>query len=139
MKLELVTGGNSATMQLELYDANNKFICKLDNNDVQLSTYPIITGMRLHVIDKFLMLNEFSDTSNVEKYTLSEEEYNKKNDTVKAFLLKNKLGRYNEEEVKLLKERKELEEKQELGYFNMCEICVNTRNKLNNVVICISG
>ncbi|XP_077293767.1 tubulin-binding cofactor B [Arctopsyche grandis] len=115
MKLELVTGGNSATMQLELYDANNKFISKLDNNDVQLSTYPIISGMRLHVIDKFLMLNEFSDTSNVEKFTLSEEEYNKKSDTVKAFLLKNKLGRYNEEEMKQLKEQQELEEKEELG------------------------
>lgn len=113
MKLELVTGGSSSTMQLELYDSNNKMICKMDNNDSPLNTYPVNDGMRLHVIDKFLMLNEFTDTSKVEKFTLSEEEYNKKSDTVRGFLQKNKLGRYNEEEMKQLKEQQELEEQEE--------------------------
>lgn len=114
MKLELVTGGSSPTMQLELYDVNNTLICKMDNNDSPLKSYPVNDGMRLHVIDKFLMLNDFTDTSKVEKFTLSEEEYSKKSDTVRGFLQKNKLGRYNEEEMRQLKEQQELDEKEEL-------------------------
>lgn len=113
MKLELVTGGSAATMRLELYDAQNKLVCELSNNEALLGSYPVDDGMRVHVIDKFLMLYEFTDTSNTEKYTLSEEEYNKKSDTVRSFLQRNKLGKYNEEEMKQLKLQQEADEQEE--------------------------
>lgn len=46
------------------------------------------------------------------RFRLSEEEYEKKGDTLRAFLQRNKLGKYNEEEMNKLKEQqqKELEE-----------------------------
>ena len=46
------------------------------------------------------------------RFRLSEEEYEKKGDTLRSFLQRNKLGKYNEEEMKKLKEQqqKELEE-----------------------------
>ncbi|XP_034951086.1 tubulin-folding cofactor B [Chelonus insularis] len=105
-KLELVTGGNPATMKLEVYDKNNKLVCCPNEGSRLLGSYPIDDGMTVHVIDNFLRTD---DLSNVEKFTISEEEYSKRSDTVKAFLEKNKLGKYNEEEMK----KKEEERKQE--------------------------
>lgn len=46
------------------------------------------------------------------RFQLSEEEYQKKDDTLRSFLQRNKLGKYNEEEMTKMKEQqqKELEE-----------------------------
>jgi len=54
--------------------------------------------------------NEFEDTSKVEKFNISEEEYSKRSDTVKAFLLKNKMGKYNAEEMEVRESAKRREE-----------------------------
>lgn len=48
-KLELLTGGNQATMKLEVYDKNNKLICCPNEGTHLLGSYPIDDGMRLHV------------------------------------------------------------------------------------------
>jgi len=48
-KLELVTGSIAANMRLEVYDKENKIVCKLDNNEASLGSYPVDDGMRLHV------------------------------------------------------------------------------------------
>lgn len=47
--MELLTGGNPKTMKIEVYDKNDKLICKLDDNQRLLGSYPIDDGMRLHV------------------------------------------------------------------------------------------
>lgn len=91
VKLELMTGGNCNTMRLEAYADDNKLICSLDDNSSLLGSYPLQDGMRLHVIDQFQIRNEL-DFGSVPKFELSQEEYSKKNDSVRAFLLKNKLG-----------------------------------------------
>ena len=53
--------------------------------------------------------------NSVEKYELDKEEYSKRSDTVQAYLKKNKLGKYNEEEMAQLeqdkKEREEAEQR----------------------------
>lgn len=102
-KLELLTGGNPATMQLELFDIENKLICPLSNNDALLGSYPIEDGMRLHVVDKFSLQNEMEFES-LEKYEMPAEEYAKKSDTVRAYLLRNKLGKYQDDELKKQKD-----------------------------------
>nr|CAD7392764.1 unnamed protein product [Timema cristinae] len=112
-KLELVTGGAASTMQIEVYDKDNKLVCKLTDDMALLGSYPIDDGMRMHVVDNFLIQHALGDTASVEKFTLSEEEYSKKSDTVKAFLLKNKLGKYNEEETKQRLEQQKKEEQAE--------------------------
>ncbi|KAL4667441.1 hypothetical protein H8959_006130 [Pygathrix nigripes] len=43
-------------------------------------------------------LGEYEDVSRVEKYTISQEAYDQRQDTVRSFLKRSKLGRYNEEE-----------------------------------------
>ncbi|XP_050083773.1 tubulin-folding cofactor B [Anopheles aquasalis] len=104
-KLETITGGCAGTMQLELY-CGNRLIGKLDDNERTFGSYAVEDGMRVHVIDNFQFIQE-----NVPKFELSQEEYDKKSDSVRSFLRKNKLGKYNEEEmVKLEAERKRQEE-----------------------------
>lgn len=108
-KLELMTGGSCQTMQLEAYTKDNKLVTNLNDNNQVLGFYPLENGMRLHVIDDFQISKEFN-SENVQKFELSEEEYAKRGDSVKTFLMKNKLGKYNEEYAKS-KEEQEAQEK----------------------------
>ncbi|KAL6264524.1 hypothetical protein P5V15_004631 [Pogonomyrmex californicus] len=119
-KLELLTGGNPATMTVEVYDKNDKFVCRLEEGQRLLGSYPIDDEMRIHVIDNFSCTTE--DLSHVKKFEISEEEYAKKTDTVKAFLEKNKLGKYNEEDMKRKAEEKKLEEEAEERQAGLCKV-----------------
>ncbi|KAK9303284.1 hypothetical protein QLX08_005043 [Tetragonisca angustula] len=138
-KLELVTGGNPITMKIEVYDKNDKLICKLDDGQRLLGSYPVDDGMRIHVIDNFSRTEE--NLNNVEKFEISEEEYAKRTDTVKAFLEKNKLGKYNEEEMKKRAEEKKQEEEAEVAAAQLCkvgdrcEVCVPNQPKRRAAVM----
>ncbi|XP_062579388.1 tubulin-folding cofactor B-like [Saccostrea cucullata] len=114
-KLELLTGSTPGNMKLEVYDADNKLVCKLDNDDALLGSYPIEDGMRIHVIDPTIRIGEFEDVSKVQKYEMSEDDYAQKRDSVRAFKERNKLGRFKEvdpEEQKRLDEEKERKEQE---------------------------
>jgi len=114
IKLEILTGGNAHTMQLELYNGD-KFITKLNENDRMLGYYPFENGMRVHVIDNFSYIDE-----NIEKFELTTHQYDNRSDTVKNFLKSNHLGKYDEEEMKKLEEkRKEMIEKEK----QLAELC----------------
>ncbi|OWF45699.1 tubulin-folding cofactor B-like [Mizuhopecten yessoensis] len=108
-KLELVTGSIAGNMKLEAYNKDDKLICKLDDNEALLGSYPVDDGMRLHVVDATIKLGEFEDTSKVEKFEISEDSYAKRTDSVRAFKERNKMGRFQEispEEQKKLDEEK---------------------------------
>ena len=62
----------------------------------------------------------------VEKYELTADEYSKRQDTVQSYLKRNKMGKYNEEEMKKLEEKKlqELQEdKQMVANFKVGDRC----------------
>ena len=69
--------------------------------------------MRLHVEDLGKSKDEFENVEGVEKFELSKEEYSKRDNTVQSFLKRNKLGKYNEEEMKRIEEEKAKVEKEE--------------------------
>lgn len=79
-------------MKIEAYDKDNKLVCTLADDNALLGSYPIDDGMRFHVVDNFLIRNEL-DFCNVEKYEMPEESYSKRSDSVRSFLVKNKLGK----------------------------------------------
>lgn len=112
-KLELVTGGAAATMKLQVFDSKNNLVCAIDDDSALLGSYHIEDGMRIHVTDKFTLLKDFTDSDTDERFKLSEEAYQQKQDTLRAFLQKNKLGKYNEEEMKQLKLQQEAEAQEE--------------------------
>lgn len=86
-----MTGGNCNTMQIEAYNKDNKLVASLNDNNQLVGFYPLDDGMRLHVIDDFQLRNQF-DSEDVPKFEISEEEYAKRGNTVKTFLMKNKMG-----------------------------------------------
>ncbi|XP_040565368.1 tubulin-folding cofactor B-like [Lepeophtheirus salmonis] len=130
-KLELITGCSSGSMKISVHDdESGKKVCDLSDDNVLLGSYPIDSGFRLHVVDHSKSVGEYENTQGVQKFELSEEEYSKRNDTVQSFLKRNKVGKYNEEEMKKLEEEKnyqlekdkELAAKMEVG--NRCSITV---------------
>lgn len=127
-KLELVTGGSAASMKLSVLDKDSKYVCNLDNDDALLGSYPVDSGMKIHVEDKQLIAGQFDDVSKVEKYEISEEEYSKRADSVKKFKERNKLGRFNEEEQKkkeeerLKKEEEETQKAEMIKVGDRCEV-----------------
>ncbi|TKS80986.1 Cytoskeleton-associated protein 1 Cytoskeleton-associated protein CKAPI Tubulin-specific chaperone [Collichthys lucidus] len=99
-RLEMVVGVSPSCMDLELYSVSDKFMQKLDDNEALLGSYPVDDNCRIHVIDRSGgQLGEFTDVSKVEKFELPDEEYNKRTDTVRSFMKKNRLCHHNEEEV----------------------------------------
>ncbi|XP_060526801.1 tubulin-folding cofactor B [Cylas formicarius] len=135
-KLELVTGGSCATMRIETYTKDNKLVTSLDDNSALVGSYPLEDGMRLHIVDDFQLRNEL-DSGNVPKFELTEEEYSKRNDSVKMFLMKNKMGKYNEEYAEKKKqmeqEEKKLAESIEAGL--RCKVSVaNAPSRLGTVM-----
>ncbi|ENN71732.1 hypothetical protein HUJ04_006219 [Dendroctonus ponderosae] len=135
-KLELTTGGSCQTMKIELYNKDNKLVASLDDDSQVLGFYPVEDGMRLHVVDKFLLTNEF-DAENVPKFELSEDEYAKRGDTVKTFLMRNKMGKYNADYMKN-KEQQEAQEKalaDSIKVGSRCKVTVrNAPTKLGTVM-----
>lgn len=103
-------------MQLEVF-SGSKLICKIQNNDALLGSFPIEDGMRLHVIDNVVTLNE-----NIEKFELTDNQYENRSDSVRSFLKRNKMGKYNEEEMKELEKKKQEAEQRELDRFNKINI-----------------
>ncbi len=65
-----------------------------------LGSYPIEDGMRLHVLDNILF------EQNVEKFELTDNQYENREDSLRNFLKKNALGKYNEEEMKAIEQKR---------------------------------
>lgn len=125
-KLEIITGGCAGTMQLQLFKGDT-LVVQFNDDDAELGSYPIQSDMRLHVVDN-IQTNIFGDTD-VQKFELSQKQYDEKRNTVRDFLKSNKLGKYNEAEMKAIEERKqqdELEQKQKADSINIGDRCLVT-------------
>ncbi|KAF4529499.1 hypothetical protein B566_EDAN017802 [Ephemera danica] len=110
-KLELMTGGSAATMQLQVLDKAGNQVCALDPDSALLGSFPVDSGMTIHVVDRFATRSEFDAAgSDVPKFELPDEQYAQRTDTVRAHLERNRLGRFDpEREEQLKKEREALE------------------------------
>ncbi|KND00443.1 uncharacterized protein SPPG_04762 [Spizellomyces punctatus DAOM BR117] len=97
-RLEPITGVPVSTMKVQLYTATDQLVGTLDDDEKMLGYYPVADYMRLEVIDlnQRRRKNEFHDVSQVEKFEISDAEYDKRNDSVRAFLQRNKMGKFAE-------------------------------------------
>ncbi|XP_031258504.1 tubulin-folding cofactor B [Pistacia vera] len=88
-KLWKKCGTSVDSMRLELYDDTNSKVSDLTDNSRPLGFYSPLNGYRLHVIDldpsSVTSGGWLEDTSLVEKYTISEEEYRKRDGTFRKF------------------------------------------------------
>jgi tubulin-folding cofactor B len=110
-KLELICGATAGAMVITVYDKDGKQVCGLEGDDAIFGSFPVDDGMRLHVEDSSKVRGEFENVDSVQKFELDKAEYSKRTDTVQAYLKKNKLGKYNAEEMaELAREKEEREE-----------------------------
>ncbi|KAF5897661.1 tubulin-folding cofactor B, partial [Clarias magur] len=126
-KLELVIGCPAASMELQLFSSSDKFLQNLEDNEALLGSYPVDDDCRIHVIDRSGSLSgAFSDLSKVEKYEISEDEYEKRADSLRNFKKNMKMGRFNEENMAKRDEglsQKEEEEKAALTLITVGKRC----------------
>ncbi|KAF4316238.1 hypothetical protein BBO99_00007901 [Phytophthora kernoviae] len=88
-KLYQHSGTKPDTMDLLVYRSDGSIYARLDDDRRMLGFYSVESGMRLHIVDK----DPFSlskgggleDVSLVKKYEISEEDYDKREKTVRAY------------------------------------------------------
>jgi len=86
-KLQRLVGTSPAYMKLQLLNKEGHLVCNIDNDNALLAHYNPRDGMRVHVIDidPSNTMAALQDTSRVEKYVMSDEEYNKREGTYRKF------------------------------------------------------
>merc|ERR1712226_472304 len=106
-KLELITGASAGGMNVTVFDKDDKQVCSLQDDLAIFGSFPVDDGMRLHIEDASRTKGEFENVASVKKFELDHEDYSKREDTVRAYLVRNRLGKYNEEEMAHLAKEKE--------------------------------
>lgn len=113
-KLEMVVGVTSSCMDLELFSPSDKLLQKMDDDNALLGSYPVDDDCRIHVSDRSGgHMGEFTDVSKVEKFVLSDENYDKRSDTVRAIMKKQGVGHFNEEAMAKKRAAKAAEEEEQ--------------------------
>jgi len=100
-KLELLTGIPPTAMKLELRNAENKFISDLTDESATLADAKVVDGFIIHVTDTSGASKRLDEESgDVPKFELSEEAYDKRADSVRAWKRELQLGNQNAEAQK---------------------------------------
>lgn len=120
-KLELVVGAASESIHVELHDDQERFVASLTDTSETLKDLGVRDGMRLHAIDTSGENVKLQDGSMVEKYTMSDDIYNKRKDTARAW--KKKLLAQNADDQKraaIMESNYKASEKIKIG--DRCEV-----------------
>ena len=134
-RLELITGSSAGTMELFFHDTDGVLIGQaLDGEKTILDFHNPGTELRLQLKVKDNNPKAFNDDlSSVEKYEMSEDNYNERRDTVRSYKIANKIGRFSEDSLKQEAEEEEMIEKIKIG--NRCEVRVeNNPNRRGTVM-----
>ncbi|KAJ3039719.1 hypothetical protein HDV00_011951 [Rhizophlyctis rosea] len=123
-RLEPITGVPVSSMRIELYTNADQLVGTFDDDSKMLGYYPVENFMRLHVVntDPHRIRNEYGDVSQVEKFEITEEEYEKREDTVRAFKMRNKIGRFAEKADSVASEPDYEEEASKINVGDRCEV-----------------
>lgn len=96
--METITGVTVGTQKIQLLNAAKVLIAVLDDHSdsQKLSDFQVEDFYTLNVLntDPYHVKNQYTDVSRVEKFELTENEYDKRTDSVREYLKRNKLGKY---------------------------------------------
>ncbi|KIH53089.1 CAP-Gly domain protein, partial [Ancylostoma duodenale] len=73
------------SIQIDLQDSEGKFVASLKGDSKTLKELGVKDGMRIHAVDISGGNVELQDDSMVEKYTISDDAYNEREDSVRAW------------------------------------------------------
>ncbi|TPX31651.1 hypothetical protein SmJEL517_g05074 [Synchytrium microbalum] len=98
-RLEPITGVPASTMKINLYSQTDVLMGNLSEDERMLGFYPVADFMRLDVVDlnPYKTKNLYTDVSAVEKFEITDQDYSKRSDSVRAFMKQNKMGKYSDE------------------------------------------
>ncbi|KAH9471643.1 hypothetical protein MJO28_017625 [Puccinia striiformis f. sp. tritici] len=135
-KLQPITGISAGSQRLALSinpgGTTDRSIL-LDNDELTLLDYGVQEGATIDVVDtdphSAALAGQYNDVSQVEKFELPIQEYEKRSDSLLAFKIRNKLGRFNDDQNKESEEecnpnQEELQAKYPLG--SRCQITPTT-------------
>ncbi|CAI2377531.1 unnamed protein product [Moneuplotes crassus] len=85
--LEMRLGSTSDGMSLQLKNTSDEVVAEMGNDEALLGHYGPAEYYTIHVVDSNpgIDFSEFEDVSKVEKYKISDEDYDKRDDTFKKF------------------------------------------------------
>eukprot|EP01027_Heterolobosea_sp_BB2_P001712 GEZU01002545.1.p1 GENE.GEZU01002545.1~~GEZU01002545.1.p1 ORF type:complete len:259 (-),score=62.81 GEZU01002545.1:42-752(-) len=140
-KLYTVTGTQPDAMRLQLYD-DNTLLADLSDENRTLESYNVIDRMRVHVIDTdpHSKVNELNDLSRVEKYEISEEAYDARDDTFRKWKQAHIKGesleeKQEKERAKAAQEAQEEELAKNIKVGNRCEVELEGLGKMRGEVM----
>jgi len=118
-KLEMFAGTQPQFQRLQLFDKEDKLVADVDDDSKTLAQFGAESGMKIFVIDldPNNMVRSLQDTSNVEKFSISDEEYNKREGTYRKWKEQNP-----SESKKIVPESKQKEECENIKVGNRCEV-----------------
>ncbi|KAF8315378.1 hypothetical protein DL93DRAFT_2135908 [Clavulina sp. PMI_390] len=95
-KIYTITGIETSSQRLELSQTETAVSTILSDDERTLASYSPVDYAHLKVVNLNPTTDAvgFDDEANVPKFELSQEEYDKRTDTVKAFIERHKLGRF---------------------------------------------
>lgn len=136
-KLQPITGIPVSSQRLALNclpgQPDNKNSILLQDENLTLLDYGVQDGATIDVVDTdprvASQAGQYNDVSQVEKFQLPREEYEKRSDSLLAFKMRNKLGRFNpsnlteqEEKIKETENQEELSKQYPLG--SRCQVTI---------------
>jgi len=117
----MVCGINPGSQVIDVFNTGDKLVCRLDDLSRIVGSYEIENQYRLHVTNNdpsgaaagFAGITDFTNTDGVEKFEISDAEYDKKRDSVRAIMKARKEGKYDLEGQKRKNELAEAKAAQE--------------------------
>lgn len=122
-RLELISGAQASTMTLTFKDTSGNLIGQGDDAKCLKDYLPpgcIDPRLRLHVKDSNAV--KLDDLSQVPKYEMNDDDYSKRAESLRAFKMKNKLGRFSADPAK--NEQDETELLKNINVGSRCEVTI---------------
>ncbi|KAJ2834640.1 hypothetical protein GGI24_000298 [Coemansia furcata] len=94
VRLEAIVGIRPSDQQLTLLDTASNAVCELNSDMRMLGSYPVEDLMVLRVAASSSSAQMSFDETQVEKYVMDDDEYDRRGDTVRAFKRRHRMGRF---------------------------------------------
>ncbi|KAJ1969634.1 hypothetical protein IWQ62_000502 [Dispira parvispora] len=139
VKLEPITGIPADSQVLKLYQGEVFLVELQDASGQELGSYPVTDycTIQVHSRDHTLPLNQYTDVSQVEKYEMSDVQYDSLRDSVRAFKKHQKIGRFNEDQQQkaIIADRRFEQEAKAIPVDARCQVvlCDDGLNKIGTV------
>ncbi|KAI8925712.1 CAP Gly-rich domain-containing protein [Entophlyctis helioformis] len=96
-RLEPITGVPASTMKLQLLAKDDQLVSSLDDETKMLAMQVVNSSP--------FKVNDYFDTTKVEKLEMTEDDYDKRQDSVRAFKRRHKMGRFSDSASQEVAER----------------------------------